>query len=75
LLAYLGGATCWRCRQLRETCRPSSVAERLEHQAWLRTGRPAGEQVLGQLTLPMLGDNILRCFAATWAAWSGAVCA
>jgi CheY-like chemotaxis protein/signal transduction histidine kinase len=40
-------------------------AERLEHQAWLRAGQTqlAG-QVLGQLTLPMLGDNILRFFAS-----------
>lgn len=40
-------------------------AERLEHQAWLRTGQTQlAEQVLGQLTLPMLGENILRFFAA-----------
>ncbi|MQG93065.1 response regulator [Pseudomonas sp. MN1F] len=40
------------------------AAERLEHQAWLRNGQTqlAG-QMLGQLTLPMLGDNILRFFA------------
>ncbi|MFK5732532.1 response regulator [Pseudomonas urmiensis] len=39
-------------------------AERLEHQAWLRNGQTQlAEQVLGQLTLPMLGDNILRFFA------------
>ncbi|CAK9889559.1 MULTISPECIES: response regulator [Pseudomonas] len=38
--------------------------QRLERQAWLRTGQTelAG-QVLGQLTLPMLGSNILRFFA------------
>ncbi|WP_433884505.1 response regulator [Pseudomonas vranovensis] len=38
--------------------------QRLERQAWLRTGQTelAG-QVLGQLTLPMLGNNILRFFA------------
>ena len=36
----------------------------LEHQAWLRNGQTQlAEQVLGQLTLPMLGDNILRFFA------------
>lgn len=41
------------------------ATERLEHQAWLRTGQTQlAEQVLGQLTLPMLGDNILRFFAA-----------
>ncbi|WP_430303639.1 response regulator [Pseudomonas mosselii] len=40
------------------------AAERLEHQAWLRAGQiQLAEQVLGQLTLPMLGDNILRFFA------------
>lgn len=39
-------------------------AERLEHQAWLRNEQTQlAEQVLGQLTLPMLGDNILRFFA------------
>ncbi|APO82028.1 response regulator [Pseudomonas putida] len=39
------------------------AAERLEHQAWLRNGQTQlAEQVLGQLTLPMLGDNILRFF-------------
>jgi len=39
-------------------------AERLEHQAWLRNGQTqlAG-QLLGQLTLPMLGDSMLRFFA------------
>jgi len=38
--------------------------QRLEQQAWLRSGQTqlAG-QVLGQLTLPMLGTNILRFFA------------
>jgi Predicted periplasmic ligand-binding sensor domain len=55
------------------------AAERLEHQAWLRNGQTQlAQQVLGQLTLPMLGDNILRFFAAAlgsvarrrWAAWS-----
>ncbi|MFJ4064693.1 response regulator [Pseudomonas sp. NPDC089996] len=41
------------------------AAERLEHQAWLRNGQTQlAQQVLGQLTLPMLGDNILRFFAA-----------
>ncbi|WP_449433722.1 response regulator [Pseudomonas putida] len=40
-------------------------AERLEHQAWLRNGQTQlAQQVLGQLTLPMLGDNVLRFFAA-----------
>ncbi len=40
------------------------AAERLEHQAWLRNGQTRlAEQVLGQLTLSMLGDNILRFFA------------
>ncbi|PNA00872.1 MULTISPECIES: response regulator [unclassified Pseudomonas] len=40
------------------------AAERLEQQAWLRAGQTQlAEQVLGQLTLPMLGDNILRFFA------------
>ncbi|MGV2833309.1 response regulator [Pseudomonas shirazensis] len=38
--------------------------ERLEHNAWLRNGQTQlAEQVLGQLTLPMLGDNILQFFA------------
>ncbi|MFK3907131.1 response regulator [Pseudomonas monteilii] len=40
------------------------AAERLEHQAWLRNGQTQlAEQVLGQLTLAMLGDNTLRFFA------------
>lgn len=40
------------------------AAERLEQQAWLRAGQTQlAEQVLGQLTLSMLGDNILRFFA------------
>jgi CheY-like chemotaxis protein/signal transduction histidine kinase/CHASE3 domain sensor protein len=40
------------------------AAERLEHQAWLRNGQTQlSQQVLGQLTLPMLGDNILQFFA------------
>ncbi|WP_313049408.1 response regulator [Pseudomonas soli] len=40
------------------------AAERLEQQAWVRAGQTQlAEQVLGQLTLPMLGDNILRFFA------------
>ncbi|MBH3429786.1 response regulator [Pseudomonas alkylphenolica] len=39
--------------------------QRLEQQAWLRTGQTQlAEQVLGQLTLPMLGSNILRFFAS-----------
>ncbi|WP_313456617.1 response regulator [Pseudomonas sp.] len=39
-------------------------AERLEHQAWLRNGQTRlAEQVLGQLTLTMLGDKVLRFFA------------
>ncbi|MDD2058004.1 response regulator [Pseudomonas sp. GD03860] len=38
---------------------------RLEQQAWLRSGQTQlAEQVLGQLTLPMLGNNILRFFAS-----------
>ncbi|MFJ1339700.1 response regulator [Pseudomonas caricapapayae] len=38
--------------------------QRLEQQAWLRTGQTKlAEAVLGQLTLPMLGDNILRFFS------------
>ncbi|MEX5342495.1 response regulator [Pseudomonas sp. I2] len=41
------------------------AAERLEQQAWLRNGQTQlAEQVLGQLTLPMLGDNVLRFFAS-----------
>ncbi|WP_406821749.1 response regulator [Pseudomonas sp. KnCO4] len=40
------------------------ATEHLEHQAWLRNGQTQlAEQVLGQLTLSMLGDNILRFFA------------
>ena len=40
-------------------------AERLEYQAWLRNGQTQlAEQVLGQLTLPMLGGNTLRFFAS-----------
>ncbi|MGH8380142.1 response regulator [Pseudomonas sp.] len=38
--------------------------QRLEQQAWLRSGQTQlAEQVLGHLTLPMLGNNILRFFA------------
>ncbi|TDF82444.1 response regulator [Pseudomonas sp. H9] len=38
--------------------------QRLEQQAWLRTGQTQlAEQVLGQLTLPTLGNNILQFFA------------
>ncbi|MBC3491871.1 response regulator [Pseudomonas taiwanensis] len=49
-------------------------AERLEHQAWLRNGQTQlAEQVLGQLTLPMLGDNILRFFARYLGSVVGAV--
>ncbi|MFE2007951.1 response regulator [Pseudomonas guariconensis] len=41
------------------------ATERLEHQAWLRSGQTQlAEEVLGQLTLAMLGDNILRFFAS-----------
>ncbi|TLP64830.1 MULTISPECIES: response regulator [Pseudomonas] len=50
------------------------AAERLQHQAWLRTGQTQlAEQVLGQLTLPMLGDNILRFFATYLGSVVGAV--
>ncbi|WP_447096896.1 response regulator [Pseudomonas sp. CF10PS3] len=39
-------------------------ARRLEQQAWLRNGQTElAEQVLGQLTLNMLGRNILQFFA------------
>ncbi|MDD2047630.1 response regulator [Pseudomonas putida] len=38
--------------------------QRLEQQAWLRSGQTQlAEQVLGQLTLPMLGNHILGFFA------------
>ncbi|PRA27571.1 response regulator [Pseudomonas poae] len=40
------------------------IAGRLEQQAWLRNGQTElAEQVLGQLTLNMLGRNILQFFA------------
>lgn len=40
------------------------AADRLEQQAWQRAGQSRlAEQVLGQLTLPMLGNNILQFFA------------
>lgn len=40
------------------------IALRLEQQAWLRNGQTElAEQVLGQLTLNMLGRNILQFFA------------
>ncbi|WPO98339.1 response regulator [Pseudomonas sp. HR96] len=40
-------------------------SERLQEQAWLRTGQTQlAEQVLGQLTLQMLGRNVLRFFAS-----------
>jgi signal transduction histidine kinase/DNA-binding response OmpR family regulator len=39
-------------------------ASRLEHVAWLRNGQSElAEQVLGQLTLNMLGRNVLQFFA------------
>lgn len=39
-------------------------AERLEAQAWLRTGQTElAEQVLGQLTVQALGTNVLRFFS------------
>lgn len=38
--------------------------QRLEQQAWLRSGQTQlAEQVIGQLTLPMLGSNVLQFFA------------
>ncbi len=50
------------------------AAERLEHQAWLRNGQTQlAQQVLGQLSLPMLGDKILRFFAAYLGSVVGAV--
>ncbi len=40
------------------------IAKRLEQQAWLRNGQTElAEQVLGQLTLNLLGRNILQFFA------------
>src|SRR5690606_1245896 len=49
-------------------------AERLERQAWLRNGQTKlAEQVLGQLTLSMLGDNALRFFASYLGSVVGAV--
>src|SRR5450830_86319 len=40
------------------------IARRLEQQAWLRNGQTElAEQVLGQLTLNLLGRNILQFFA------------
>ncbi|KTC43647.1 chemotaxis protein CheY [Pseudomonas fluorescens ABAC62] len=40
------------------------IASRLEQQAWLRNGQTElAEQVLGQLSLNMLGRNILQFFA------------
>ncbi|WP_263263755.1 response regulator [Pseudomonas sp. RIT-PI-S] len=39
-------------------------AERLEAQAWLRTGQTElAEQVLGQLTVQTLGNNVLKFFS------------
>ncbi|HCP28424.1 MAG TPA: two-component system sensor histidine kinase/response regulator, partial [Pseudomonas sp.] len=50
------------------------AAERLEHQAWLRNGQTQlAQQVLGQLSLPMLGDKILRFFATYLGSVVGAV--
>lgn len=41
-----------------------SNAQRLQHVAWLRNGQSElAEQVLGQLTLSLLGRNILQFFA------------
>ena len=52
----------------------SSSAERLEGQAWLRTGQTRlAEQVIGQLSVHLLGRNILQFFAQYLGAAVGAV--
>ncbi|WP_426198970.1 response regulator [Pseudomonas sp. DC3200b2] len=49
-------------------------AERLEAQAWLRTGQTQlAEQVLGQLTVQALGNNVLRFFSQYLGAVVGAL--
>lgn len=66
LLAYLGrrDLLALSSRYASSLESQQRANQRLERQAWLRTGQTelAG-QVLGQLTLPMLGNNILRFFA------------
>ncbi|MBF8739653.1 response regulator [Pseudomonas guariconensis] len=67
LLAYLGRRDLLMLSDsyLENLQAQRRAAEHLEHQAWLRNGQTQlAEQVLGQLTLPMLGDNILRFFAS-----------
>ena len=42
----------------------SASSERLQGQAWLRTGQTQlAEQVIGQLSVPVLGRNLLQFFA------------
>jgi CheY-like chemotaxis protein/signal transduction histidine kinase/CHASE3 domain sensor protein len=52
----------------------SISAERLQGQAWLRTGQTQlAEQVIGQLSVQLLGRNILQFFAQYLGAVVGAV--
>ncbi|WP_226502603.1 response regulator [Pseudomonas sp. MWU16-30317] len=52
----------------------STSAERLQGQAWLRTGQTQlAEQVIGQLSVNLLGRNILEFFAQYLGAVVGAV--
>jgi CheY-like chemotaxis protein/CHASE3 domain sensor protein len=52
----------------------SASAERLQSQAWLRTGQTQlAEQVIGQLSVHLLGRNILQFFAHYLGAVVGAV--
>jgi CheY-like chemotaxis protein/signal transduction histidine kinase/CHASE3 domain sensor protein len=52
----------------------SASAEHLEGQAWLRTGQTLlAEQVIGQLSVPLLGRNMLQFFSRYLGSVVGAV--
>ncbi|EZP67482.1 response regulator [Pseudomonas sp. RIT357] len=66
ILAYIGRKNLLALSQSYAATLASQqkIARRLEQQAWLRNGQTElAEQVLGQLTLNMLGRNILQFFA------------
>ena len=63
LLAYIGRRDLLNLSQSYSAnlAAQQASAERLEQQAWLRNGQTElAEQVLGQLTLNLLGRNILQ---------------
>ncbi|KAA0945950.1 response regulator [Pseudomonas sp. ANT_H14] len=65
-LAYIGRKNLLALSESYSTSLASQqkIAKRLEQQAWLRNGQTElAEQVLGQLTLDLLGRNILQFFA------------